>query len=181
RSRRMLHRGLLRRLVDHRSAHAAVARSAAGAPTLDDGARVRRRRRVTACPARGTAAALNNRALSSRTGRAMRSRDTPVAGDTAAATERRAFLVKDAAVSSRAGARIDAAARSTAGTSVQPAANFTAGPRVQPAASSTGRDADADASPRGTTGSGVAAHARATGQGRGCGLRVTSQPALAAQ
>lgn len=164
----MLHRGLLRRLVDHRSAHAAVAGSAAGAPTLDDGARVRRRRHVTARPARGTAAALNNRALSSRTGRAMRSRDTPVAGDTAAATERRAFLVKDAAVSSRAGTRIDAAARSTAGT------------RVQPAASSTSRDAAADTSPRGTTGSGVAAHARAAGQGRGCGLRVTSQPALAA-
>jgi hypothetical protein len=85
----MLNRGLLRRLVDHRCACAAMAgRTAgagrpAGAPTLDNGTRVGRWRRVTANRAPGTAAALDYRALSGRTGWAVLSCDAAAAGDTA--------------------------------------------------------------------------------------------------
>ncbi|ORV52480.1 hypothetical protein AWC05_23635 [Mycobacterium florentinum] len=107
---RVLNRCLLRGLVDHRSTRAAVAAGTAGAATLQDGAGVRRRRRVTTNTAPGTAAALNHRALSGRPGRAV-SADTTAAGGTAAATERRAFLAEDAAVSSTAGTRVDATAR----------------------------------------------------------------------
>lgn len=112
----MLNRSLLRRLVDHRCACAAMAaRTAgagrpAGAPTLDNGARVRRRRGVTANRAPGLAAAVDYRALSGRTGWTMLSSDAAAAGDTAAPAQRAAFLAEDAAVSSTASAPTDAAA-----------------------------------------------------------------------
>ncbi|MEE3064246.1 MAG: hypothetical protein VYA67_09830 [Actinomycetota bacterium] len=130
RRRRVLHRGLLRRLMDHRSARTAVAAGTARASTLEDRAGVRRRRRVSADTASGTAAALDYRGLSSRPGRAV-SADAATAGNTAA--ERRALLAEDAAVCSGAGTRVDTAA------------------------GSAGRKATTDAGPRGTVSSGVAA------------------------
>lgn len=138
RGRRVLHRGLLRWLMNHRSAHAAVAAGTARTATLEDRAGVRRRRRVTADTASGAAATLNHRGLSSRPGRAV-SADAASAGDTAAATERRALLAEDAAVGSTAGTRVDAAA------------------------GSTGREATADADPRSAAGSSVAAQTCAAG------------------
>ncbi|WP_096284154.1 hypothetical protein [Mycobacterium ahvazicum] len=89
----------------------------------------------TACR---TAAALNYRGLSSRPGRAV-SADAATPGDTAAATERRTLRAEDAAVGSPAGTRVDAAA------------------------GSAGREATADACPRGTAGSSVAAQTSAAG------------------
>lgn len=80
RSRRMLHRGRLRRLVDHRPARAAVAGRAAGALTLDDGARVRRGRRMATDIAPGSGTTLNGRTLSARRTRAVRPRDTASPG-----------------------------------------------------------------------------------------------------
>lgn len=108
----MLDRGLLGRLVDHRSARATVAGSTAGAPTLEDRAGVRRRG-VTTNVASGTAAALDYRTMANRPGRSVLRADTAVTGDTAAASERGALLAEDAAVSSPAGTRIDAAAGSS--------------------------------------------------------------------
>jgi hypothetical protein len=74
----MLHRGRLRRLVDHRPARAAVAGRAAGA--LDDGARVRRGRRMATDIAPGSGTTLNGRTLSARRTRAVRPRDTASPG-----------------------------------------------------------------------------------------------------
>jgi hypothetical protein len=164
RSRRMLNRGLLRRLVDHRCACAAMpgrtagAGRPAGAPTLDNGARVGRWRRVTANRAPGTAAALDYRALSGRTGWAVLSCDAAAAGDTATPAQRGAFLAEDAAVSSTASAPTDAAAGRP-----------------------TARDAAAD--PRIAAGARVAAHTRTTRNcgSRGLRRRVAQPGALAAQ
>jgi hypothetical protein len=166
RSRRTLNRRVLRRLVYHRCACAAMAgRTAgagrpAGAPTLDNGARVGRRRGVTADRAPGTAAALDCRALSGRTGWAVLGCDAAAAaaGDTATPAQRGAFLAEDAAVSSPTSAPTDAAAGRP-----------------------TARDAAAD--PGVAAGARVAAHTRTTCNcgSRGLRRRVAQPGALAAQ
>ncbi|MCV7168252.1 hypothetical protein [Mycobacterium stomatepiae] len=118
------------------------------------------------------AAALNHRALSGGSGRAVRA-DAAVAGDTAAASERRALLAEDAAVSSTAGTRVDAAVSSSARETTADA-----GSGVD-AAASFGVAAEARATdPPGFC---VTAQPGAAGNARGLRSRVAAQPALAAQ
>lgn len=174
RSRGMLDRGLLHRLMNHRSACPTVAGRTAGASALDDGAGVRRRG-VTANAASGTCAALDRRAMSSSAGRTVLSGDAAVAGNAAAASERGALLAEDAAVSSTA--RSEAATSSPTGraaarsdTAVSAAARCEAGGAV------TDPDPSACAS--------VAAHTCPTGNSRrrGMGGRLAAHcGALAAQ
>jgi hypothetical protein len=157
RSRRVLNRCLLGRFVDHRCAGTAVVDRATGI----------RGRRVTADRASGAAAALDDRpllggrcrAVCRRSGRAVLSRDSAVAGDAAASAERGAFLAENSTVSSAAGARADATVGSAA------------------------RETAAYAGARGAASPGVAADTCATGNCRGARLRcrVAAHPAFTVQ
>jgi hypothetical protein len=82
------------RLLDHRCARTAMV----------DGSGARRRPRVAAdrCPSTGTA--LNDRALSTRSSRAVPGPDAAATGGSAATAERGTFLTEDAAVDSAPGA-----------------------------------------------------------------------------
>jgi len=108
----------LRRLLDHRCGGAAVTHRATAARALDDRTGVGRRRCVSTNRAAGTGAALDDRAVSSRVGRAVLGwHATRV--DLAATSERGTFLAEDLAVGAATGAGGQA---STAGSTSRRAA-----------------------------------------------------------
>jgi hypothetical protein len=99
------------RLLDHRCARAAMA----------DGSGVRRRARVATDRGPSTGTALNDRALSTRSSRAVPGRDAAATGGSAATAERGTFLTEDAAVDSATGVGAHGATGAwTAGLAAQP-------------------------------------------------------------
>jgi hypothetical protein len=190
--------------LDHRRCGATVADRTASAGALDHGPGVRRRRGMATDRAAGTAAALDDRALSTRSDRRVLGRDT--AGvDGAAAPERRSFLAENlamgpaacitghgaAAGSTGRDAAADSARRSTTAAerrtflaedaAVRPAAS-SAGRRT--AADSGGRRTAADSGGRRTAATSLAAQTGPTRNGRsgGLGRHVAAQGgAVAAQ
>jgi hypothetical protein len=187
--------GRVSRLLDDLRTGTTVADRAAGAGALDHGPGARRRRRMATDRPPGTAAALDDRALSPRSGRGVLGRGTARV-DRAATPERRSFLAENLAMGPAASttghgaaagstgldAATDSARRSTA--AAERRAFLAEDAAVRAAADSAGRRTAADSGRRGAAPASLAAQTAPTRNGRSgrLGRRVAAQRrAVAAQ